>query len=176
MKKDVAAREEENKNNAKLNALLLGQVRINEAKGGTLDNGGIMLGRKEDYMDIVDPTDITGSEHLNWKKCTATYNTDTRGGEAVEIFEMLPGHIVKGVIALMFDQGHRMCFSDVHFPSMKNLFWSMGFHFVIDDDLFEAESLVGIFKEICGDKDWDSVSGLGERGAKVKSKYFKKGG
>lgn len=180
MRKDVAAQEEMNKNNAKLSALLTGRVQIKEAKGGCLmDGGGIMLGREEDYMDTVHPTDIIGSVHLNWKTCTATYKSDTRGGETVETFRMYPAPVVLGAITLMFDEGHRVCFSEVHFPSMKNLFWSMGYHFVIDidddEEGFEPESLIDIFKEFCGDKDWDSVSGLGERDAKVKSQYYKKG-
>ena len=103
----------------------------------------------------------------------ATYKNFVRGGEAVETFKMLPADYVIGIISVMFDQEKNNLLSEEGFPSMKDLFWSMGYHFVLNAEVFEAESLVDIFKVICEDKDWDRISKMGKRQAKTKNPHYK---
>ena len=56
---------------------------------------------------------------------------------------------------------------------MSDLFWSMGYHFMHYEEMNKAESLLDIFKLICEDKDWDSVSEKWKREAKKKNPLYR---
>ena len=153
LKNDVVSLGEANKNNQKLASLVVGDVTFEEARGGTKYEGGVVLGVKEDYKRIA-PSDMT--LHMDWKNCTATY----KGGQ--EMLRMYPAGVVcAGFLGFFEDQRAHHLLSDEIFPSLKDLFWSMGYHYVIQGDS-DALHLVDIFKEICPEKDWDSVANLGE--------------
>ena len=79
LKVEVQRVAEANNNAAKSIALFLEMVHFEKAKGGTkMDGGGRLLGRKEDYVDLV-LTDISnGTMDRNGKICTATYNVGMR--------------------------------------------------------------------------------------------------
>ena len=109
----------------------------------------------------------------NWKRCIAKYTKHVGGGVAKETFQMLPPDIVIGIISVMFDKGMIHHLSEEGFPSMSDLFWSMGYHFVLYAEEFKAESLVDIFKMICEDKDWDRVSKMWKRQAKIKNPLYR---
>ena len=174
MKAGVEAMEERNRNNEKLASLKCRDFNIDVVKGGTkVEGGGRLLGRKEDYMDTPPMDTSIGTRDLNWKTCMATYKNFVGGGEAMETFKMLPADHVIGIISVMFDKGMNHHLSEEGFPSMKDLFWSMGYHFVLNAEVFEAESLVDIFKVICEDKDWDRISKMGKRQAKTKNPHYK---
>ena len=164
LKNDVVRLGEANKNNQKLASLVVGDVTFEEARGGTKYEGGVVLGVKEDYERIA-PSDMIGVD-MDWKNCTATY----KGGQ--EMFRMYPAGVVRAAILGYFeDQRTHHLLSDEIFPSIKDLFWSMGYHYVFRRDS-DALHLVDIFKEVCPEKDWDSVANLGERDAKRKKANY----
>ena len=167
MKNDVADQVRKNTNNQKLASLLTENVKIEVAKGGTKILGGILLGFKKDYEDAAANETSSGTA-LDWKLCTATYKSDTRGGEAVDIFHMYPKDVAWQLIVSFFDKEEDQdCLSEENLPSSNDLFWSMGYHFVLQNDEFEPENLVDIYKEMDGgDRNWDCVHNLGERGAR----------
>ena len=175
MKADVKALEEILRNNEKLATLILREFEINEMKGDTkVEDGGRLLGRKEDYIMDTPPMDRSiGTRDWNWKRCIATYTEHVGGGEAKETFLMLPPDIVIGIISVMFDKEMIHHLSEECFPSMSDLFWSMGYHFVRYAEEFKAESLVDIFKMLCKDKDWDHVSKMWKRQAKIKNPVYR---
>ena len=132
----------------KLDSLLLHGVIYDVARDGTkMDSGGTMLGRKEDHLAWNVNKWGKVYENLDGKMCTATYEVDiTNGVKVTETFQMLPAHFVKAMLSSMFDQGHHPHFSGVDFPSMKDLFWSMGWHFVFPEDAPQPSSLVDVFR------------------------------
>ena len=133
---------------SKLNSLLLHRVIYDVARDGTkMDGGGTMLGRKEDHLAWNVNKWGKVYENLDGKMCTATYEVDiTNGVKVTETFQMLPAHFVKAMLSSMFDQGYHPHFSGVDFPSMKDLFWSMGWHFVFPEDAPQPISLVDVFR------------------------------
>ena len=133
---------------SKLDSLLLHQVIYDVARDGTkIDRGGTMLGRKEDHLAWNVNKWGKVYENLDGKMCTATYEVDiTNGVKVTETFQMLPAHFVKAMLSSMFDQGYHPHFSGVDFPSMKDLFWSMGWHFVFPEDAPQPISLVDVFR------------------------------
>ena len=149
LKGDVAHLAEVNKNNSKLHSLLLHQVIYDVARDGTkMDGGGTMLGRKENYLAWNVNKWGKLYENLDGKMCMATYKVGTNGVKVTETFQMLPAHFVKAMLSSMFDQGCHPHFSDVDFPSMKDLFWSMGWHFVFPEDAPQPSSLVDAFRGV----------------------------
>ena len=132
----------------KLDSLLLHRVIYDVARDGTkMDGGGTMLGRKEDHLAWNVNKWGKVYENLDGKMCTATYEVDiTNGVKVTETFQMLPAHFVKAMLSSMFDQGYHPHFSGVDFPSMKDLFWSMGWHFVFPEDAPQPISLVDVFR------------------------------
>ena len=152
--RDVAHHAEVNKSNSKLHSLhkldslLLHCVIYDVARDGTkMDGGGTMLGRKEDHLAWNVNKWGKVYENLDGKMCTATYEVDiTNGVKVTETFQMLPAHFVKAMLSSMFDQGYHPHFSGVDFPSMKDLFWSMGWHFVFPEDAPQPISLVDVFR------------------------------
>ena len=133
---------------SKLNSLLLHRVIYDVARDGTkMDGGRTMLGRKEDHLAWNVNKWGKVYENLDGKMCTATYEVDiTNGVKVTETFQMLPAHFVKAMLSSMFDQGYHPHFSGVDFPSMKDLFWSMGWHFVFPEDAPQPISLVDVFR------------------------------
>lgn len=167
LKRDVAKLNEANTNNQKLNSLFFGDVEIAEVRGGTKLEGGIMLGVKEDYEHVAH--NDTSDTIEDWKICTATYTaSNIRGREAVEVFRLCPVDYLRGAISDWFEHGDHLILSDESFPSYKDLFWSIGYHYVLQRDDFEPDKLVDIFKEMWPEKDWNIVASLNERNAKKK--------
>ena len=182
LKVEVQRVAEANNNAAKRTALLLQMVHFEKAKGGTkMEGGGRLLGRKEDYADFAckEAGDCNGEgKHWDWEHCVATYPVGVSSkakGENTETFEMLPKiHVVAMVILLFREQKHRL--SPDEFPSMKGLFWSLGYHFVhcIGDDEDGPQSLAEVFRTIVGEENWDSVDELSDqRTAKTKHPHYR---
>ena len=164
LRKDVLRLGETNQNNQKVASLVVRDVKIEEVKGGTKYEGGVVLGVKADYERIA-PSDMIDVDK-DWKTCKATY----RGGQ--EMFLMYPAGIVRSALLSFFDDHstHHLL-SDERFPSCKDLFWSMGYHYVIQKGS-DALHLVDIFKDVCPERDWGSVANLGERDAKRKKANY----
>ena len=181
LKVEVQRVAEANKNLPKSTALLLEQVRFERAKGGTkMEGGGRLLGRKEDYADFAckEAGDCSGEgEHWDWKRCVATYPVGFKAkGEDTETFQMLPKIHVVAMVILLFRKKKYHLLSPEMFPSMKGLFWSLGYHFVhcIGDDEDPPQSLAEVFRTIVGEEDWDSVDGLSDqRTAKTKHPHYR---
>ena len=55
---------------------------------------------------------------------------------AKETIWMLPKDVVTSIISVLFERGHYGVLSGVDFPSMMNLFSSMGYHFVVNNEDF----------------------------------------
>ena len=174
MKADVKALEEIHRSNEKLYSLLSRTFDIDEMTGGTkTEDGGRVLGRQEHYMDTCPMDTSIGNRDLEGKKCIARYKKHMGGGWAKETFKMLPPDAVIGLISIMFEKGWIHHLSEGGFPSMSDLFWSMGYHFMHYAEMNKAESLLDIFKFICQDKDWDSVSEKWKREAKKKNPLYR---
>ena len=172
LKENVAKLVEVNVNNKILTSLTCGDVRIEVAKGGTNVMGGIMLGIKKDYENAG--SDTSSGSAMEWKLCIATFNSDTRRGKAVDTFTMYPKDIVCSIITGFFDEKDHEFLSEEVLPSIGNIFWSMAYHFVLENYEFEPHNLVDIYKEMDnGCRDWNSVHNLGERDARRKNRNYK---
>ena len=82
---------------------------------------------------------------------------------------------VVGVISQIYeDKSAHPNLYDENFVSFKDLFWSIGCHFVcknIDERIFG--NLVELLEMICPENDWKSIPGLSERvGKGQRGDYF----
>ena len=179
LKENVARQAEVNLNHQRLAALTCDEVMIEVVKGGTKVMGGIMLGVKEDYENTGEDYENASSGRssgsaMDWKLCMATFYLDTRRGNAADTFTMYPKDVVTSLITRLFDEKSHEVLSEEALPSIGDLFWSMAYHFVLQNCEFEPGNLVDIYKEMDnGCRDWNSVHNLGERDARRKKKNYK---
>jgi hypothetical protein len=172
LKANVARQAEVNLNHQRLASLTCDEVMIEVVKGGTKVMGGIMLGVKEDYENAG--SGRSSGSGMDWKLCMATFYLDTRRGNAADTFTMYPKDVVSSLITRLFDEKRHEVLSEEALPSIGDLFWSMAYHFVLQNCEFEPGNLVDIYKEMDnGCRDWNSVHNLGERDARRKKQNYK---
>ena len=172
LKANVARQAEVNLNHQRLAALTCDEVTIEVVKGGTKVMGGIMLGVKEDYENAGSVS--SSGSGMDWKLCMATFYLDTRRENAADTFTMYPKSVVSSLITRLFDEKRHEVLSEEALPSLGDLFWSMAYHFVLQNCEFEPGNLVDIYKEMDnGCRDWNSVHNLGERDARRKKHNYK---
>ena len=147
----------------KMHSLLLGTAKIEVVKGGTKFGDGVFLGIKADYEETA-PSNNKGKSPSDWRLCLAKW-----GGKEKELFVLAPKHEVIEVISEIYksDDEHYLL-SHENFPRLKDLFWSIGYHYCDDLKKSGVCSLLELLKFLCPDNDWKSIPGLAGRKGKGK--------
>jgi len=158
--------EEQSRNNMnvkKMNSLLLGTAKIEVVKGGTKFGDGVFLGIKADYEETA-PSNNKGKSPPDWRLCLAKW-----GGKEKELFVLASKNDV--IESLLYIYGHdyeHYLLSHENFPRLKDLFWSIGYHYRDDLEKSGVCSLLELLEFLCPDNDWKSIPGLAGRKGKGK--------